>query len=66
MPKQIYVDDDQHFYLWWVDIYKDEMQLYERWCAPGLMFDHDYKRWGILRAYFKGLVHGRNRVTSRP
>ena len=66
MPKQIYVDDDSHFYVWWQNVYKEEMDLYDRWSKPGGMFDGDYKRWEILRAYFRGLVHGRQRINDGP
>lgn len=66
MAKQYYKDDQYHFYQWWKDVYQQEMDLYERWSSTGAMLDGDYKRWEILRAYFRGLCHGRKRVTERP
>ena len=68
MPTSIYKDDDYYFYRWWKTIYKDELDLYKRWSVPETagVLEQDRMRWGVLRAYFRGLCDGRRCICERP
>ena len=66
MPKKLYQDSDYYFYQWWKTVYQDEMHLYDKFSKPDPINESDFKRWEILRAYFRGLVDGRRRQVQRP
>lgn len=69
MPPKYYNDSDYFFYKWWKEIYQKETDLLETFSVPSRLAnvtDNDFKRWGLLRAYFRGLIDGRNRENNGP
>jgi len=68
MPKKkIYEKTDYHFWNWWENVYKQELNRLEQWKHPGSIPDpdsYDFKKRELLQAYFYGLCDGRNRVNE--
>ena len=63
MPKLTYKKKDYYFYKWWSEIYKEQMDLYEKFSKSQLTArttDRDFQEWNILHAYYFGLCDGRN------
>jgi len=60
MPPKYYSDNDYFFYKWWKEIYQNETDL-DTFSVPSRLAnatDSDFKRWELLRVYFRGLVDG--------
>ena len=69
MPPKYYSDSDSSFYKWWKEIYQKETDLLETFSVPSRLAnatDSDFKRWELLRVYFRGLIDGRNRENNGP
>ena len=69
MPTLTYKKNDYYFYKWWSEIYKEQMDLYEKFSKPNMTAqttDRDYQEWNILHAYYFGLCDGRKRVCEGP
>jgi hypothetical protein len=69
MPKQIYKKNDSYFWMWWENIYKKELDNFQRWKNPLTIPDPDStdsNRRLKLQAYYYGLCDGRKRINEGP
>ncbi len=69
MPRQKYQKGDFYFWMWWENIYKKELDNFNRWKHPNTIPEPDSKDWNrrlILQAYYHGLCDGRSRINEGP
>lgn len=69
MPRQKYQKGNFYFWMWWENIYKKELDNFNRWKHPNTIPEPDSKDWNrrlILQAYYYGLCDGRSRINEGP